>query len=195
MNRGSEEVGAERDPHRFDPAAADKLEDTERYRYLSRDELVEALDPDSEDRIADIGSGTGFYSRDLASFVERVVAVDLQPAMHGAFRSAGLPPNVIQVLAKADSLPFVDAAFDGLFSTMTLHEFDRGAPTELYRVLASDGRLVVVDWSGAGAGERGPPLESRLEPATAADLVEGAGFEVIETRSRPETFVIVGLKP
>lgn len=195
MNHPADEASEEHDPHRFDPAAADKLEDTERYRFLSRDELVGTLAPDPGDVVADIGSGTGFYSRDVAPFVDTVVAVDLQPAMHGAFRSSGLPSNAVQVLAKADSLPFVDEAFDGVFSTMTLHEFDTGAPSELHRVLAAGGRLVVIDWSGEGSGERGPPLEARLEPDAAAAFVGGAGFEVVDTRSRPETFVIVGVKP
>jgi ubiquinone/menaquinone biosynthesis C-methylase UbiE len=181
-------------PHRFDPDSAAALEELARFRYLSRDELVAALDPDPGDVVGDIGSGTGFYTREIAPFVGEIHAVDMQEQMHEHFRDHGLPENVTQVLAKADDMPFEDGFFDGLYSTMTFHEYDDGGVDELHRVLDPGGRLVVADWSQTGDGERGPPLEARFDTPTATDIVERAGFEIESARSRPETFFIEAVR-
>ena len=181
--------------HTFDPAAAESLEEIARYRYLSRDELVGALAPSSDDAILDLGSGTGFYTRDVAPFVDSVHAVDIQPEMHDHFRSAGLPENVDIVTAGVDDMPFDDAIFDAAYTTMTFHEFDTGqALEEIRRVLRPGARFVVVDWSQDGQGERGPPLQARVGPETAVDEIEEAGFEVEHSRGRPETFFVTAIR-
>lgn len=182
-------------PHRFDPDSAAKLEEESRFRYLSRDELVDAISPGGDDVVGDIGSGTGFYTREVAPFVGEIYAVDIAEAMHDHFRSNGLPENVNQVLAKAADLPFDAAFFDALYSTMTLHEYESGGLKELHRVLVPGGRFVVADWSAVGSGDQGPPLDVRFDPGTAAETVEQAGFEIRHTRSRPETFLIEAVKP
>lgn len=182
-------------PHRFHPADADSLEDTERYRFLSRDELVGSLALEPEDVVADIGSGTGFYTREVAPFVSRLYAVDMQSTMHGAFREHGVPENVTLVLGKADSLPFESKSLDRVYATMTFHEFDQDGTTELFRVLRSGGRLVLADWSASGSGERGPSLEVRADVRTASETVGRAGFEILDAWSRPETFRIVAERP
>lgn len=189
------DAAAENPPHRFDPEAASVLEDTDRFRYLSRDELVGALTVGPTDIVVEIGSGTGFYTREIAPFVGTLYAVDMQPAMHRAFAANGLPDNVTQVLAKADTLPFRSETIDAVYATMTFHEFDQGAPAELYRVLAGGGRLVLVDWTATGSGERGPPLEVRSDMTAASETVEQAGFEITAARSRPETFRIEAVRP
>ncbi|MFB6266884.1 MAG: methyltransferase domain-containing protein [Halodesulfurarchaeum sp.] len=182
-------------PRRFDPAASDRLGDPERFRYLSRDELVWSLDPDPTDRIADLGCGTGFYTREIAPFVEEILALDLQPRMLAQFGSAGVPNGVTRVIAKGSTLPLQDAHLDGAVSTMTYHEFDDGAVGELARVIRPGGRLVIADWSAGGSGERGPPVEDRRHPEEAAKSVDGAGFDVHRVAARPETFLLVAERP
>lgn len=46
--------------HTFPIERADKLEDPSRYRFCSREELLEMLATEAEDVVADLGSGTGF---------------------------------------------------------------------------------------------------------------------------------------
>ncbi|MFB6153780.1 MAG: class I SAM-dependent methyltransferase [Halodesulfurarchaeum sp.] len=178
-------------PRRFDPAASDRLEDPERFRYLSRDELVGALDPDPTDIIVDLGTGTGFYTREVAPFVGRIFALDLQPQMLADFESSGIPPNVIPAVAKGSAIPVGRGDLDGAISTMTYHEFDDRAVGELARGIKSDGRLVIADWSALGSGERGPPLDDRNDPQDAANSIESGGFDVLRVASRPESFLVV----
>lgn len=178
--------------HTFDPANADKLEDVGRYRFCSRDELVATLDAGPEDSVADLGSGTGFYTRDVAPFVGTLYAVDVQPEMHATFEATGVPGNVELVTTDVADLPFHDRALDAAFSTMTYHEFaGTGALAELARALTPGGRLVTVDWSARGAGEAGPPIGERHDLESATQFVESAGFVVDRGAERPETFLLV----
>ncbi|MFB6072368.1 MAG: class I SAM-dependent methyltransferase [Halobacterium sp.] len=178
--------------HTFDPEGADRLEDPERFRYCSREELVAALDPGDGDRVADLGSGTGFYTREVAPFAGRVDAVDVQAAMHDAFREHGVPENVSLVTADVADLPFEDGALDGAYSTMTFHEFaSADALREGRRVLDAGAPFVAADWSAAGSGEDGPPVEERFDASEATDLLAEAGFDVERATDRPETLFVV----
>lgn len=176
--------------HTFDPDRIDRLEADDRYRWCSGEELLTQVAPDEEATIADLGSGTGFYTDVVAPHAGTVYAVDVQPAMHDRYRQNGLPPNVRPVNAAVETLPFDDDTLDGAFSTMTYHEFS-GADVvaELARVLRPGGRLVTVDWTKHGAGRRGPPLEERHDLGHAVSALQEAGFVVDHAVSRTETFV------
>jgi ubiquinone/menaquinone biosynthesis C-methylase UbiE len=182
--------------HTFDAGDADKLEDAaRRYRHLSRDELLGALAPTTGDVVADLGSGTGFYTDDIAARVGSVHAVDVQPAMHDYYRTKGVPENVTLVTSSVADLPFARGHLDGAVSTMTYHEFATPAAlAEVARVLVSGGRFVVADWSANGDGEAGPPLAERYDAAHAARLLDDADFTVEHRAERPETFVVVGVR-
>ena len=178
--------------HTFPVEQADALDDPSRYRFCSREELLELLDPDPDATIADLGSGTGFYATDVAPFVGTLHAVDVQAAMHDQFREHGVPANVDLVTANVTSLPFDDDELDGAFSVNTHHEYaDDQAFAELARALRPEGRLVTVDWSADGAGEDGPPLDERFRSEAVVAQLEGTGFSIDAVRDRPETFAVV----
>ncbi|WP_255166952.1 class I SAM-dependent methyltransferase [Natrononativus amylolyticus] len=178
--------------HTFPIDRADALEDPSRYRYCSREELVEMLALEADAAVADLGSGTGFYADDVAPFAGTLYAVDVQAEMHEKYREKGLPENVDVVTAGIESLPFDDDHLDAAYSTMTHHEYaGEDAFAELARVIQPGGRLVTVDWSADGPGEDGPSTDERFSlEETTADL-EAAGFEILEARNRPETFAVV----
>ena len=210
--------------HTFDPESADRLEDESRYRYCSREELVGALGLgsareesaavgpglDGDATIADLGSGTGFYTDDVAPFAGEVKAVDVQDGMHELYREKGVPENVKLVTADIGDLPFGDGELDAAFSTMTFHEFagsggeddeggeinasteaDAGAETEVARVLRDGGRFVAADWTANGDGEGGPPVSERYDCDEAVELLENAGFDIVRADERPETFLLI----
>ena len=177
--------------HTYPIDRADALEDPSRYRFCSREELLELLALEASAVVADVGSGTGFYTADVAPFAGTVYAVDVQPAMHRRHRENGVAANVELVTADVESLPFADDSLDAAFSTMTHHEYaSEAALADLARVVRPGGRLVTVDWSADGSGEDGPPLDERFGAEAATAQLETAGFAIDTVRDRPETFAI-----
>lgn len=185
--------------HTFDVDKADRLEDPDRYRFCSREELVSALGLSRESArevVADLGSGTGFYTDDVAPYVETIYGVDVQSEMHDLYREKGVPDNVTLVTSTIEDLPFDDDALDAAFSTMTFHEFATPAAlSELVRVLAPAGRLVTVDWAADGDGVDGPTTDERFTADEAATLLRDAGFDVTVESLRPETFLVIAEAP
>jgi ubiquinone/menaquinone biosynthesis C-methylase UbiE len=177
--------------HTYDVDRADALEDPSRYEYVSVDELLALFDPEEPAEVADLGSGTGFYTDDVSPYAGTVHAVDVQPEMHDIYREKGAPDNVRFVTAEAADLPFADAALDGAFSTMTYHEFaSEDALAELARVVRPRGLVGIADWSAAGEGDAGPPRSERFDVADAVEAFETAGFAVERAQERRETFVL-----
>jgi ubiquinone/menaquinone biosynthesis C-methylase UbiE len=177
--------------HTFDSDRADKLEDPSRFAYCSVDELLALFGATDAQVVADVGSGTGFYTDEIAPYVAHVYAVDVQDEMHDLYREKGLPANVDPVTAEASDLPFDDGALDAIASTFTYHEFASDAAlAELARVLGSGGRVGIADWSAEGRGESGPPTTERFAATDAERAFRDAGFTVTRSEERRETFVL-----
>lgn len=182
--------------HTFDVERATQLDDPARFAHCSVEELYALFDPAPDATIAEIGSGTGFYTDELAPFVGTLRAIDVQPEMHDRYREKGVPANVSLVTADAVDLPFDTDSLDGAFSTFTFHEFaDATALEELRRTLRPGGLFGVVDWSKAGSGDSGPPRSERFTAAEAGELLTDAGFTVSRAEERRDTFAIRAKHP
>lgn len=178
--------------HTYDAERADALEDADRFRYCSAEELRALVSPAPDGVVADVGSGTGFYADVLAPRVGRLIALDVQSEMHSYYREKGLPGAVDPVTAAAGTLPVADDALDAAYSTMTHHEFaDEAALAELARAVRPGGRVVTVDWTAEGRGADGPPVVERYALGDCVATFEDAGFRVERAATRGETFVCV----
>lgn len=178
--------------HTFDVERAGELEKADRYRFCSREELLWWLRPDSSMRVADLGSGTGFYADDVAPHVGVVFAVDMQPEMHAYYQDKGVPENVSLVESTVADLPLEQDSLDAAFSVDTYHEYYSPASLScLARVLRPGGVVVTVDWSAKGEENAGPPLSERFALSAVIKHFEDAGFRIVEAMERPETFVCV----
>lgn len=171
----------------------ERLEDPHQYRYLSGEELRSFLDPGPDWVVADLGSGTGFFTDDLAPVVRRAIAVDVRRGMHGAYQAKSVPRTVAPVTADVATLPLADGVLDGAVSIRTFHHGVADALDEVARVLRPGGRFVVVDWSATGAGDRdrGRHPEDYVDLATAQARLLDAGFRIRSATERRETFVVV----
>lgn len=95
-------------------------------------------------RVLELGSGPGHLLPHLATTTPLAVGVELSPAM---LRLAGARSGgACLVRARAQSLPFADAAFGSVVSVFPAPYIAHPATlTEVERVLADGGRLVIVD--------------------------------------------------
>lgn len=171
----------------------ERLEDPIQYRYLSAEELRTFLDPVPSWSVADLGSGTGFYTDEIAPVVERVFAVDVSERMHERYRGNGVPSNVELVTADVAAIPLGDGELDAALSLRTFHHGVSDALGEVSRLLRPGGRFVVVDWSATGAGnrDRGPDPGDCFDLATVQSMLLDRGFTVRNAHERRETFVVI----
>ena len=170
--------------------------------WLERRPLRAALElarPGRDDRLLDVGTGTGAVLKSLARRPERprrATGVDSSVAMLA--RIGPLPAGWEVMVADIAALPLEPASFDVAIASYVLHVLDASARIpalrEIHRVLRPDGVLVTV--TPALPLPAAHPLHrrivSRLEVASGAGrgmlpldprgLLGVAGFRVEETR-------------
>ncbi len=117
-----------------------------------RDRVVELACLRADDRVLDIGAGTGLLTLAAAPRVRHVSAVDISPAMCARLSSnleREAIGNVEVLTDTATALPLPDGSVDAVISNYCLHHLDDGAKrvalAEIARVLRPGGRLVFAD--------------------------------------------------
>ena len=177
----------------FPAHKADILDDEGRLEWLSEAELLDLLDLHGDEHVADLGSGTGFYTDRIAAHTSGTVyAVELQPEMQARHREHGVPANVSLVLSDVDDLPLAAGSVQRALSINAFHEAHGAVGLgRVARALAPGGVFVVVDWRRAPeAAGRGPRLEHRLTKEEALALL-APWFDLVRADDRGESFVLV----
>jgi ubiquinone/menaquinone biosynthesis C-methylase UbiE len=165
--------------------------------------LVSQLEPPRAARILDLGCGTATLTLLLQRrFPDaRVSGVDGDPDIlriaHAKVQKSGLQIELREAMAQA--LPYPDAAFDRVVSSLFFHHLERdgklAALAEAARVLQPGGELHVADWGRAtGWATRAAFLSIQVLdgfPNTADNvhgllpaLMERVGFEAAQETRR-----------
>lgn len=152
----------------------------------TRAEYFSYLDLRPDDRVLDVGCGTGGSLRQVAGEDRDLHGVDLSPAQ---LRYAARKPDLADAtvaLGDATRLPYGDGTFDVVMSIGSLPyvpDVD-AALAEAHRVTAADGRLFVVgpkDPEGAVGRAVADALMHFLDPEAFAERCRRAGWTDVRT--------------
>jgi predicted methyltransferase len=166
-------------------AQADGFESDRREVFLRRHEVVEALELEPGLVVADVGTGSGFYTALMAGEVGpsgKVYAVEIAPNwvefLNKKVREEGLS-QVSVVVGTDRSVELPAGSVDLVFSSDTYHHFEFPQTTlaSIHQALKPGGRWVVLDYDkipGVTPASRMDHL--RLGKAEAIAEMEAAGF-------------------
>jgi len=171
------------------------LERPERDKDQKPDEVVKALALDPYMTIADIGAGSGYFTRKFVWAVQdkgMVYAVDIEPVLlkynEEMIEHLHTPYNAKFITAKPDdpSLPVNGA--DLVFVCNTYHHLEKR--TDYFRrvkaALTKKGRVAIVDfWTDGRAGDLGFSPEHLVARETVLKEMAEAGY----TLSKEHTFL------
>lgn len=167
------------------------------YGRVTADVLAAALPPGA--RVLDVGTGPGLLPLRIAAACHelRIDAVDLSPQMIDQARHSAAADwasdAVSFTVADVGALPFPDATFDLVVSTISQHHWsDPGAGMrELSRVLRPDAQAWIYDFrptlgrAQTAAGTASPPLLiSRQSPLEGTSQLNPIGRLVLQNAHR-----------
>jgi ubiquinone/menaquinone biosynthesis C-methylase UbiE len=168
------------------------------------EELCEALDLRSGQKVLDVAAGNGNVTLAAARRWCDVVSTDYVPSLleRGRIRAAAEGLSVEFKQADAEALPFADATFDAVVSTfgvMFTPNQDKAA-AELMRVCKTGGKIGMANWTPDGfigqlfktLGKHLPPPAGAKSPAlwgTRARITEMFGTAAASIEAEPRNYV------
>lgn len=175
--------------HYDDPRAMiDVFEGPDRDAWQEPDRVVDALPaPPKTATVADIGAGSGYFTRRLALLVPegRVYAVDVDGEFEDYLlenREQWGTPNIEPRLAHYDDPMLPEGSLDLVFSANTYAYIRNRVPyfTRVHASLKPDGRLVLLEFRPDATPPEGiaPQPAHRVSAETAKSELAQAGFEV-----------------
>jgi SAM-dependent methyltransferase len=183
-----------RQPERFSPARAARLDDPARFDYLPPPEISALLDLPHAARLVDFGTGTGTYAIEIARARPdiRIFALDEQAEMLDMVRAkiatAGVP-NIEPF--DATRIGDLRGSADRILALNVLHELGDGALSDLRFLLRPDGFALIVDWNGDVERPHGPPREHVYGAAQARRRLEAHGLRVRGASLFPYHYALV----
>lgn len=183
--------------------AADWLERPERESEEHTDQLLNELRIKPGDNVADIGAGTGYFSRRMAKLVGpagRVLAVDVQPEMLNLLTNKmtdlGIS-NVVPVLGSVTDPKLASSSIDLALMVDVYHEFD--FPFEMMeaisRSLKPGGRVVFVEFRGEDPAVPIKPVHKMTEAQVRKEMA-AQPLEWVETINvLPRQHIVVFRRP
>ncbi|MFY0672247.1 MAG: class I SAM-dependent methyltransferase [Bacteroidia bacterium] len=173
-----------------------RFEDSTRAEWQKPDEVIAFMAVDSNDVIADIGAGTGYFSFAIAEKANKVIAIDIddnfinylqgQKAIKGA-------ENVEVRKSEADAPELEDLECTKIVIVNTVHHFEKVAKylNKCRKALRFGGSLYIIDFK-EGDLPVGPPNDIKLPLNDLKRELGLAGFHnlTVETELLPYQYVV-----
>ena len=136
-----------RDPHqRFTDRVGDYVSYRPGYPETLIDAVIDLVGSRSAAVVADIGAGTGIFTRSLVARGLQVYAVEPNAAMRtAAERGLADAPNFSAIDGSAEATGLADESVDLITAAQAFHWFDKSAARqEFERILKSGGRVALI---------------------------------------------------
>ena len=172
----------------MDATGADWLERPGRDEEQRPDEILRTMKLRNGDMVADLGAGTGYFTRRLARAVApsgRVYAVDIQPEMLSLLKDnmekAGVR-NVVTVLADVDDPKLPPGSLDWILLVDVYHELQQPKATlaKMREALKPDGKVALVEYRLEGLTALHVREEHRMSTKQVLAEWEPAGFRLVK---------------
>ncbi|MEQ6377400.1 class I SAM-dependent methyltransferase [Bacillaceae bacterium S4-13-58] len=167
--------------HRFKPEKAEKLLDPKRTKLILPEKVIEYLDIQENDVVADLGAGNGFLTIPLAQKNKAdVFAVDIEPKMLDLLKERAQTEklnNIHYIVSDLEDIKMDSAQVNKTVIAFVMHEIPNleKALSEFKRITKSGGRILIIDWE-AIESEVGPPLHERISSAKMESFLKEKGF-------------------
>lgn len=152
------------------------LEDLKRDAWQKPHDVLMALKLRPDEAIADIGAGSGYFTRRFANHAGAVYAVDISRDLLAIIDKGG-NPKIKTVLATPEDPKLAAGSVDTIFICDVLHHIDhRGAYyAKLNEALKPGGRIVIIDFYKKQLPV-GPPVSMKLSEEQVIGELQAAGF-------------------
>ena len=169
------------------------LDSTERYRYQKPSEVIDALKLKLGMAVADLGSGSGYFTRRFIEAVTEtgmVYAVDVEPEMLAYAKESVIHMHTAYtaefILAQPDNpkLPF--ASVDLLFICNTIHHLENRSKyfSDLKSSLKPGARIAIIDfYPDERSGDLGFPKHHLVSRDTIVQEMTAAGYQLAREHS------------
>ena len=178
----------------------DRFEEPAREQWQKPDLVVELLSLQPGQNVADIGAGTGYFTRRMAKKILPggvAVAVEIEPGFFPYINKRALEANqdnIFTQLALVDNPRLSPGTYDLIFICDTLHHIEHRAEyyAWLRRGLKPGGRVVIVDFFKDMQIPVGPKPSERLAPGALRMEFEAAGFTVkVDAETLPYQYILI----
>lgn len=176
-------------------AYLEHLDSPERNRYQKPTEVIEALKLKPGMAVADIGAGSGYFTRRFVEAVTesgKVYAVDVEPEMIAYTKDSvehmHVPYSAEFILAQPYNPKLPTESVDLIFLCNTYHHLnDRPTYfTNIKSALKPGGRIAIIDfYHDARSGDVGFPRKHLVPQQTVIDELTKAGYRLL----REHTFL------
>lgn len=154
------------------------LEQPSRDEWQKPEQVIEALQLRKTDVVADLGAGSGYFTRRLAIRVDQVYAVDIDRRLLDMITKSN-DARIQAVLATPDDPKLPPHSVDVVFICEVLHHIEnRGAYyPKLIASLKPNGRIIIVDFQKRPLPV-GPNVEMKIDEKDLEKELSAAGLKI-----------------
>ena len=183
---------------KFDPKKLNKLNNTERLKWINPDLVWDVLKLSNPITLIDIGAGTGLFAKEFAKKIPdgKIYACDSSSVMVDWMQENLQEKNIIPFLTTENSIYLDNGIADLVYMITVHHELlePEKLLKEAYRLLKTGGKIAIIDWKKIEMQD-GPSIEKRISEETIIKQLQHVGFNNISQPNRfPLHSFIVAIK-